>query len=154
MIDRVEDQLGIRPYRLIADTAYGTCPMLGWLFDDKKIEPHIPVRDKSERDDGTFSRSDFAWDERADEYRCPGDKPQEMPMAFGLSRNVRETYFGVPSAWRRSASCGPKSNEASVPRPGALSTTSRPPCSAMMDFTIASPSPAPSGLLEREGSAR
>jgi hypothetical protein len=75
MIDRVEDRLGIKPSRLIADTAYGTGPMLGWLVDDKKIEPHIPVWDKSEREDGTFSRSDFTWDERADEYRCPGDKP-------------------------------------------------------------------------------
>jgi len=75
MIDRVEDQLGIKPSRLIADTAYGTGPMLGWLLDDKKIEPHIPVWDKSEREDGTFSRSDFTWDERADEYRCPKNKP-------------------------------------------------------------------------------
>jgi transposase len=75
MIDRVEDRLGIKPSRLIADTAYGTGPMLGWLVDDKQIEPHIPVWDKSEREDGTFSRSDFTWDEDADEYRCPGDKP-------------------------------------------------------------------------------
>jgi len=75
MIDRVEDRLGIKPSRLIADTAYGTAPMLGWLVDDKQIEPHIPVWDKSEREDGTFSRSDFTWDEHADEYRCPGDKP-------------------------------------------------------------------------------
>lgn len=75
MIDRVEDRLGIKPSHLIADTAYGTGPMLGWLVDDKQIEPHIPVWDKTERDDGTFSRSDFTWDERADEYRCPGNKP-------------------------------------------------------------------------------
>lgn len=33
--------------------------MLGWMVDEKQIEPHVPVFDKSERDDGTFSRSDF-----------------------------------------------------------------------------------------------
>jgi len=75
MIERVEDRLGIKPSRLIADTAYGTAPMLDWLVNDKQIEPHIPVWDKTEREDGTFSRNDFTWDERADEYRCPGNKP-------------------------------------------------------------------------------
>ena len=71
MIDRVEERLGIKPARLIGDTAYGTAAMLGWLVNDKQIEPHIPVWDKSEREDGTFSSSDFTWDKQADEYRCP-----------------------------------------------------------------------------------
>jgi hypothetical protein len=75
MIDRVEERLGIKPARLIGDTAYGTGAMLGWLVNDKQIEPHIPVWDKSEREDGTFSSSDFIWDEQADEYRCPQGRP-------------------------------------------------------------------------------
>jgi hypothetical protein len=74
MIDRVEAQFGLTPERLIGDSVYGAAPMLSWLVDDKGIEPHIPVWDKSERSDGTFSRSDFQWDEAADEYRCPGGK--------------------------------------------------------------------------------
>ena len=87
MIERVEDRLGIKPSRLIADTAYGSGPMLGWLVNDKHIEPHIPVLDKSEREDGTFSRSDFTWDERADEYRCPGNKPLRREWrAFSIPR--------------------------------------------------------------------
>ena len=36
---------------------------------DKKITPHIPVRDKSDRDDNTFSRSDFHWDKRRGIHR-------------------------------------------------------------------------------------
>ncbi len=36
--------------------------MLEWLVEQKGIEPHIPVFDKGERNDGTFSRSDFAYD--------------------------------------------------------------------------------------------
>ena len=71
MIERVEERLGIKPSHLIGDTAYGTAPILGWLVNDRQIEPHIPVWDKSQRDDGKFSNSAFTWNEAADEYRCP-----------------------------------------------------------------------------------
>jgi hypothetical protein len=75
MIDRVEARFDITPQRLIGDTAYGTAPMLGWLVEDKAIEPHIPVLDKTKRGDGAFSIGDFLWDGEADEYRCPAGKP-------------------------------------------------------------------------------
>lgn len=75
MIDRVEQRFDLKPQRLIADTAYGTAPMLGWMVEEKAIEPHIPVIDKTERKDGTFEREAFQWDEAADEYRCPAGKP-------------------------------------------------------------------------------
>jgi transposase len=71
MIDRVEEKFDIKPERLVGDTNYGSAAMLGWLVDEKQIEPHVPVFDKSERTDGTLSRSDFTWNEEADEYRCP-----------------------------------------------------------------------------------
>jgi transposase len=74
MIDRTEQCFDLKPKRLAADTAYGTGKFLGWLVKDKKITPHIPVRDKSDRDDGTFSRSDFRWDKRGGHYICPNDK--------------------------------------------------------------------------------
>ncbi len=74
MIERVEDHFDLKPERLVGDTNYGSAAMLGWLVDEKNIEPHTPVADKTEREDGTFSRSDFVWDEQADEYRCPADK--------------------------------------------------------------------------------
>ena len=45
--------------RFAADTAYGSGSNLNWLVNDKDIEPHIPVIDKSKRNDGTFSREDF-----------------------------------------------------------------------------------------------
>jgi hypothetical protein len=43
MIDRVEERFGIKPRHLIGDTAYGNASTLGWLVDEKKIDPHIPV---------------------------------------------------------------------------------------------------------------
>ena len=48
--------------------------MLNWLVEDKGIAPHIPVFDRSKRDDGTFSRSDFRYDPTSDVYRCPAGK--------------------------------------------------------------------------------
>ena len=74
-IDRVEATFDIKPDRLVGDTAYGTGPMLNWIVDEKKIAPHIPVWDKSERDDDTLTSKAFQWDGQAGEYRCPQGKP-------------------------------------------------------------------------------
>jgi transposase len=74
MIDRVEQRLGKKPRRLIGDTAYGTAALLGWMIEEKGIEPHVPVFDKSERNDGTFGRSDFKFDAAQNRYECPAGK--------------------------------------------------------------------------------
>ncbi|MCL5059671.1 MAG: transposase [Candidatus Thermoplasmatota archaeon] len=71
MVDRVEARFDITPQRLIGDTAYGTAPMLGWMVNEKGIEPHTPVWDKTERKDDTLSSGDFEWNEEANQYRCP-----------------------------------------------------------------------------------
>jgi transposase len=74
MIERTEARFGLRPQRLAGDTAYGAAPMLNWLVEEKRIAPHIPVIDKSKREDGTFSRSDFRYDAGMDAYHCPAGK--------------------------------------------------------------------------------
>jgi transposase len=71
MIDRVEQRFELKPTRLIGDTAYGTAEVLGWMVNDKGIEPHVPVWDKTERQDQTLSSAEFQWDEQAEQYRCP-----------------------------------------------------------------------------------
>ena len=71
MIDRVEERFDLKPTRLIGDTAYGAGPMLGWLVDEKQIEPHIPVWDKTQRTDDSLSSNAFTWDDERNEYRCP-----------------------------------------------------------------------------------
>ncbi len=43
----------------------------------QRIAPHIPVRDKSQRDDGTFSRKDFRFDKKGDVHFCPQGKMLE-----------------------------------------------------------------------------
>ena len=75
MIERTEERFDIKPKQLAADTAYGSGPNLNWLVNDKDIAPHIPVIDKSKRDDGTFSREDFTFDTERNVYTCPAGKP-------------------------------------------------------------------------------
>ena len=93
MIDRVEQRFELKPSRLIGDTAYGTAEMLGWMVDEKAIEPHVPVWDKTERNDGTFSRSDFEWREAHNEYRCPGGK-----SLVPRRRNFTQPRSGITKA--------------------------------------------------------
>ena len=73
MIQRTEERMGLKPQRLAADTAYGTGKFLGWLVG-AGITPQIPVWDKSAREDGTFSRSDFTFDRERNVYVCPAGK--------------------------------------------------------------------------------
>ena len=72
MLERTADRFGLKPERLAADS--GSAEMLHWLVEEQKIEPHVPVIDKSERQDGTFSRVDFSYDPEADTYTCPEGK--------------------------------------------------------------------------------
>jgi hypothetical protein len=74
MVERSLEGFDLYPARLIGDTAYGTAEMLNWLVNEHGIEPHIPVFDKSQHTDGTFSRDDFAYDHKRDCYICPAGK--------------------------------------------------------------------------------
>ena len=52
-------------------------------MNGKGIEPHVPVIDKSVRDDGMFSRADFSFDHDEDRYLCPAGKellPHRRPF--------------------------------------------------------------------------
>jgi hypothetical protein len=71
MLERTAERFDLKPERLAADSAYGSADMLHWLVDEQKIEPHVPVIDKSERQDGTFSRADFSYDPETDTDTCP-----------------------------------------------------------------------------------
>lgn len=64
---------GLMAERLATGTADVSGEMLGWLFG-KGIEPHIPVIDKSDRRDGTFSNAEFRHDPDRNEYTCLGGK--------------------------------------------------------------------------------
>src|SRR5947209_10508506 len=118
MIERTEERFGIKPNRLAADTAYGSGANLNWLVKDKKIAPHIPVIDKSKREDETFSRDDFMFDKERNVYTCPAGKTLtttgklvndgETLLYLASTRDCRNCPF--------KAQCCPKTPFRRVPR--------------------------------------
>ncbi|MDV7146028.1 IS1182 family transposase [Tropicimonas sp. TH_r6] len=124
MLDRVKDKFDIDPDWLIADTAYGSGPMLGWLVD-RKIDPYIPVIDKAGRPDGTWTRIDFEWDADNDQYICPEghalkqfrrnySDPNRGPTGKGVTkyRALKLTCQSCPSKAR----CCPNADFRSITR--------------------------------------
>jgi len=89
MIDRTARRFGITPRHLAADSAYGSAANLAWLVKERQIEPHIPVFDKSNRTDGTFSRSDFVFDAERNHYTCP-----EGTAAGAVPADIRDAALG------------------------------------------------------------
>jgi hypothetical protein len=118
MVERTEERFDIKPKWLAADTAYGSGPNLNWLVKDKDIAPHIPVIDKSKREDGTFSREDFRFEKERDVYICPADKTL---ATTGTVINDGETlrYLATTSDCRDcplKLRCCPKASFRRIPR--------------------------------------
>jgi hypothetical protein len=44
------------------------------MVAEKQIAPHVILWEKDEREDGTFSRSDFVFDAEGNTYKCPPGK--------------------------------------------------------------------------------
>jgi hypothetical protein len=118
MVERTEERFDIKPKWLAADTAYGSGPNLNWLVKDMDIAPHIPVIDKSKREDGTFSREDFRFDKERNVYICPADK---LLTTTGTVINDGETlrYLASTSDCRYcplKMRCCPKASSRRIPR--------------------------------------
>ena len=124
MWDRVKDRFDLDPEWLIADTAYGSGPMLGWLVD-RNIAPHIPVIDKAERTDGTWSRADFEWDAQNNQYICPKGEPLKQfrrnysdpnrgPTGKGVARY--RALKGTCQACPSKNNCCPKADARKITR--------------------------------------
>jgi transposase len=99
MIGRTEERFDLKPERLAADTAYGSAATLNWIVNEKKIAPHIPVIDKSKREDGSLSREDFTFDKERNVYVCPQGK---------LLHTTGRIHDGETLLYRaRTSDCGP-----------------------------------------------
>ena len=125
MIDRTAERFDVTPSRLVGDAGYGSAEMVGWLVDEREIEPHVKLMDKSERTDGTFSRSDFVYDAKRDLYECPGGKElRKYRRAFttprdGVSKDGRITYRAIQrdcNACALKPKCCPNMPARKVPR--------------------------------------
>ncbi len=104
MIERTEDRFALKPNHVAGDVAYGTGEMLGWLWQ-RKIDPHIPVWDKSAREDGTFSRADFTYDGGNDRYVCPGGKELKRYRVAGRMAKAKPPKDGIHKYRARKADC-------------------------------------------------
>ena len=90
MLDRTAGQFEVAPSRLVADAGYGSAEMIGWLVDERGIEPHVKLMDKSERTDGTFSRSRLRLRSRG------------QPLCLSRRQRAKEISSLIPQATRRS----------------------------------------------------
>ncbi len=116
MVERVMERFHLTPKRLAADTAYGGAATLERLVK-QGIEPHIPVIDKSQRNDGTFSRADFAYDPARDLYLCPGGKELKTTgrVHDGRTRLYRASKLDCENCAMRRRCC-PNTPHRRVPR--------------------------------------
>ncbi len=117
MIERTQQRFGLKPKLLAADTAYGSAPMLNWLVEEKGIAPHIPVIDKSAREDGSFSRADFRYDEDEDVYICPANKA--LRTSGTIVNDEQRLYRGATADCRScplKPRCCPKEPVRKIPR--------------------------------------
>ena len=116
MIARTQDRFALKPKHLAGDVAYGTGEMLDWLVE-RGIDPHIPVWDRSERDDGTFVRADFAYNSDRNVFTCPAGKTLTTTgrMKDGKTIYYRASKFDCdPCPFK--AKCCPKSPQRRVLR--------------------------------------
>ena len=96
-----------------------------WLVKERQIEPHIPVFDKSNRTDGTFSRSDFVFDAERNHYTCPQGKllvqfrrTYATPRS-GITKDGTRLYRSSKSDCQDGAfkaKCYPNTPQCKVPR--------------------------------------
>jgi hypothetical protein len=98
MIDRAAARFDVTPLRLAADAGYGSAEMLGWLVDERGIEPHVKVFDKSERNGVTSNRAaarsiivlaatPSAW-RRLDVHDHGMPKVDEITIRIGVDRGA------------------------------------------------------------------
>jgi transposase len=89
MVERLRRRHGRTPEILTADAAYGAGNFLTWA-EGHDIEPHIPMAERKDDEEGRFAKKDFVYDEAHDLYVCPGGKRLER------SKKMKGTG---PEAW-------------------------------------------------------
>jgi len=116
MIKRTAERFNLKPKHIAGDVAYGTAKLLGWLVDEK-VDPHIPVWDKSKRSDDTFSRSDFSYDHEQNLYTCPAGKVLKTTGKMGTDNVLR--YLASKrncDACPLKSQCCPRTPSRKIPR--------------------------------------
>ena len=85
MLDRTAEQFDVTPSRLVADAGYGSAEMVGWLVDERGIEPHVKLMDKAERTDERFRAATSPSIQSAIFMSAPAAKSSRSTTAFSPS---------------------------------------------------------------------
>ena len=106
MLDRTAEQFDLTSSRLVADGGYGSAEMVGWLVDERGIEPHVNLIDKSERTDGASSLSVFSFDTERDPMSVPEvwsceNIAARSPRRARASRRTARSAIRCPIRLRR-----------------------------------------------------
>ena len=118
-MDQTSEHFGLKSDWVAADTAYDSAENLGWLALDRQILPFTPVFDKSKRQHGTWSRSDFTWDPENERYLCPEGKELKRTRQYHKDPRNKQRRTGrrkcraskmVCSIWPEKEKCCPKVN--------------------------------------------
>lgn len=79
MVEQAEQNLGELPEQISADAGYSSYDNLEYM-EEKEVDGYIPDNkleslDKKEECDKKYDKSNFIYDEEADQYICPEGKP-------------------------------------------------------------------------------
>ena len=93
MLDRTAEQFGVTPSRLVADGGYGSAEMVGWLVDERGIEPHVNLVDKSARTEPSPAATSHSI-QKATLCLPRRQRTQEIPKPRdGLTKDGTMIYF-------------------------------------------------------------
>ena len=99
MIGRTEQRFGLKPSVLRRTPPTARRRRSTGSSTRREITPHIPVIDKSKREDGSLSREDFTFDKERNVYVCPNGK---------LLHTTGRVHDGETVLYRaRTHDCGP-----------------------------------------------
>lgn len=100
MVERLRRRHEKTPGILTADAAYGAGNFLTWA-EGHDIEPHIPMAERKDDEEGRFAKKDFVYDKVRDLYVCPdgnllerskkmkGTGPEAWSNGLGMSYSAK-----------------------------------------------------------------
>jgi hypothetical protein len=71
--------------------------MLAWMLEEKNVEQHRLVWEKTERNNGSLSSNNFHWNEETEEYRCPAGNA--LCSEWGAFKKER-SHVTIPITFR------------------------------------------------------
>ena len=81
MIDRGGEKFDVTPSRRVGEAGCGSTVMVAWLADEREVEPHEKLMDKSERTDKVFSQETSSSTPKPTSMNAPGRELRRLHRA-------------------------------------------------------------------------